>query len=77
MRGACRRARTPPKATRACFAFSGCRRALAGPCDLVGVMDDDLMATLGMRPPSPALPNARAGGRQAENHSPSRRAWRA
>jgi len=49
----------------------------AGTCDLVGLMDDDLMATLGMRPPSPALPNARAGGRQAENHSPSRRAWRA
>ena len=48
-----------------------------GSCDLVDLMDDGLMATLGMRPPSPALLDARAGGRKAENHSPSRHAWRA
>ena len=48
-----------------------------GSCDLVDLMDDGLMATLGMRPPSPALLDARAGGRNAENHSPSRHAWRA
>ena len=45
------------------------------PCDLVDLMDDGLMATLGMRPPSPALLDARAGGRKAENHSPGRRGW--
>ena len=48
-----------------------------GSRDLVDLMDDGLMATLGMRPPSPALLDARAGGRKAENHSPSRRGWRA
>ena len=48
-----------------------------GSCDLVDLMDDGLMATLGMRPPSPALLDARAGGRKDENHSPSRCGWRA
>ena len=48
-----------------------------GSRDLVDLMDDGLMATLGMRPPSPALLDARAGGRKDENHSPSRCGWRA
>ena len=48
-----------------------------GSRDLVDLMDDGLMATLGMRPPSPALLDARAGGRKAENHSPSQCGWRA
>jgi hypothetical protein len=51
-----------------------------GSCELVDLIGDGLMATLGMRPPSPALLDARlarAGGRKAENHSPSRHAWRA
>jgi hypothetical protein len=43
-----------------------------GSCDLVDLMDDGLMATLGMRPPSPALLDARAGGRRPAKQRPGR-----
>ena len=48
-----------------------------GSRDLVDLMDDGLMATLGARPPAPALPVGRDRGRWAAKRFPCQRALRA